>query len=454
MEKKELRLQIVNLHAAGIDVGSRSHVVAVDQHQENVRSFGVYTRDHEELISYLRKYKVTSVAMESTGSYWQALFSSLQKAGFQVILIGGSQSKNVRGRKTDVIDAIWIQKLHSLGLLSGSFLLTDTLQELRTYYNHHQHLIPQSKRYILKMQKSLRLMNIRLDVVLRDITGVSGLAIIEAILAGQRDPTKLSSLVNNKVKRSKEEIAASLHGSWRDELIFELRECLRLYRMYQSLLLECDNVIEELLLKYTPDVAVSVEDEKKMRGNYKNRAKNAIRFDIVKLSYQCFGTDLFAVSGISHNTVLCLMTNLGKDIHKFPTAKSFASWLRLVPNNKISGGKVISSRTPRGKSTIANTLRQVANSIGNLKDHDLTPFFKRIAYRKGRVAAITATARKLAVILWNMITKVQPYRKAEICQNNEKLRRIQLHNVRKRIHALDLSHEEMNNLLRIGPLPI
>lgn len=196
MEKEKMSLQVVNPYAAGIDVGSRTHVVAVDQNTENVRSFGGYTNDHQEIVAYLNSHGITTVAMESTGSYWQTLFSALQRSGFEVILVAGSQTKNVKGRKTDVIDAIWIQKLHSLGLLSGSFLPNDIMQELRPYYNHRQHLVEQIARYTIKMQKTLRLMNLRLDIAIRDITGKSGMTIIEAILAGHRDPQYLASLVD------------------------------------------------------------------------------------------------------------------------------------------------------------------------------------------------------------------------------------------------------------------
>ena len=199
MEKQTAALPVVNTHAAGIDIGSREHWVAVDQNKENVRSFGIYTQDHQQLIDHLREHGITSVAMESTGIYWQTLFNALQKAGFTVLLVGGSQTKNVQGRKTDLIDCLWIQKLHSLGLLSGSFLLSDTLQELRTYYYHRQHLIEQLATYTHKMQKALRLMNIRLDVAIRDITSKSGMAIIEAILGGQRDPQELASLDNKRL---------------------------------------------------------------------------------------------------------------------------------------------------------------------------------------------------------------------------------------------------------------
>lgn len=444
MSKKELPLQIVNPNAAGIDVGSRSHFVAIDQVKANVREFGVYTKDHEEMVRHLRSCNISTIAMESTGSYWQTLFNALQKAGFEVLLVGGAQTKNVKGRKTDVIDCMWIQKLHSLGLLSGSFLLSDKLQTLRTYYNHRQHIIEQAASYVNKMQKCLRLMNIRLDVAIRDVAGKSGRNIIEAILAGNRDPNFLASLVDIRVKKSKQEIAESLHGSWREELLFELAASLNFYKFYEKALAECDLAIEDVLIKNIPENKAGNELEGHSI-NKKNR-KHAPGFNVSSIAFQYFGTDLFAISGISHTTVLCLLTNIGHDLHKFPTAKSFAAWLRLVPNNKISGGRIISNRTPKGKNYIATVLRQAANSIGNQKNHDLTPFFKRIALRKGRVAAITATARKLAVIIWNMITKVQPYKKAEMQINTEKYKATQLKHIERRIGTLQLNQDELARL--------
>lgn len=447
MVKQEVSLQVVNLNTAGIDVGSRSHYVAIDQIKENVREFGVYTEDHEELINYLRNCHVNTIAMESTGSYWQTLFHALQKAGFDVLLVAGNQTKNVKGRKTDVIDCMWIQKLHSLGLLSGSFLLSDLLQELRTYYYHRQHLIEQAALYVHKMQKSLRLMNIRLDLAIRDVVGKSGLNIVEAILAGNRDPDSLASLVDIRVKKSKQEIADSLHGWWREELLFELKASLNFYKLYEKSLIECDQIIEQLLIKYIPQgLPLTNEEEKILKQTKKKDRKNAPGFNVSKIAYQYFRTNLFAISGISHTTVLCLMTNIGHDLHRFPTAKSFASWLRLVPNNKISGGRIISNHTSSGKNYIAIALRQAANSIGNQKGHELAPFFKRVLVRKGRIAAITATARKLAVIIWNMITKVQPYKKSEIQINSEKQKNAQLKQNERRIGTLQLSQEELTNL--------
>lgn len=446
MEKKTAALPVVNPQAAGIDIGSRTHWVAVDQNKENVRSFGVYTLDYQLLIDHLRQHGITSVAMESTGTYWQTLFNSLQEAGFDVMLVGGSQTKNVQGRKTDVIDCLWIQKLHSLGLLSGSFLLSNTLQELRTYYYHRQHLIDQLATYTHKMQKALRLMNLRLDVAIRDITSKSGLAIIDAILGGQRDPDELASLVDIRMKRSKEEIAQSLQGSWRQEYLFELKATLGFYRHYQQALLDCDQVIEQALRRSVPVESVPQSAQQTALTAKKKSSKNAPSFAISGLAYDYFQTDLFAISGISNSTVLCLMTTLGKDIHKFATAKSFASWLRLVPNNKISGGRIISHRTPSGKSYIAIALRQAANSIGNQANHELSPFFKRIAYKKGRVAAIMATARKLAVIIWNMLTKEGPYKKDQVIDKTKKTREAGLRQVQRRLVALDLSQDELMRL--------
>lgn len=446
MGKKELSLPILHPHAAGIDVGSRSHFVAIDQNKENVREFGVYTKDHEALIAYLWKSGTTTIAMESTGSYWQTLFNALQTAGFEVLLVGGSQTKNVKGRKTDVIDSIWIQKLHSLGLLSGSFLLSDALQQLRTYYHHRLHLLGQAAKYISKMQKAMRLMNIRLDIAIRDIVGKSGLTIIEAILSGSRDPSYLASLVDIRVKKSQAEIAASLEGEWPEELLYELKSSLDFYKKFDMALQECEQQINACLVKHLPLHTITSEEQTLLKETKKKKSKNAPVFKVQAIAYQYFKTDLYAISGVNDTTVLCLLTNMGNDIKKFSTAKSFASWLRLVPNNKISGGRIISSHTPSGKNVIAQALRQAANSIGNQKDHELTPFFKRIAYRKGRIAAITATARKLAIIIWNMLTKEEPYKKNEIEVNIKRQKAKTVKLLEKRVIALQLNQQEINKM--------
>jgi transposase len=428
MKKETEKLQIVNPNAAGIDVGAKSYMVAIDQNRSNVREFGVYTKDHCSMVEYFKQNSIQTIAMESTGSYWQTLFNYLQGAGFDVILVNGSQTKNVKGRKTDVLDCMWIHKLHSLGLLSGSFLLNDMLQELRTYYLHRQHLIEHKTSYGNRIEKSLRMMNIRLDIVLRDVTGKSGFTIIEAILNGERDPKYLAKLADIRVKKSQEEIANSLCGNWRPELLFELKSSLKFYKFYEQSLVECDKVIEQRLNEWIP-VQSSIQENAQNDSTKRKSSKHSPTFGISKFAFTYFGTDLYQIPGVSHGTILCLLTNVGNDIHKFGTAKSFASWLRLAPNNKISGGKIISSRSPSGKNHIAIALRQAANSIGNQKDHPLTPFFKRIAFKKGRISAVTATAHKLAVIIWNMIVKKQSFRVESIVKNIEAHKQTILKNI-------------------------
>jgi hypothetical protein len=301
--------------------------------------------------------------------------------------------------------------------------------------------------YINKMQKALRLMNIRLDVAIRDLTGKSGRAIVEAILAGQRDPNYLASLAHFRVKKTPEEIAAALHGNWRDDLLFELRSCLNFYDTYKKEILVCDQQIQVILLNFFPEAELlTLENKAPEKPIRKQVNRNSPSFNVRQLAFAHLKTDLFQIPGVSHSTVLCLLCNMGNDIKRFSSAKRFASWLRLVPNNKLSGGRIISSKTPKGKNAIALALRQAANSIGNQKEHPLTPFFKRIAYRKGRNAAITATARKLAVIIWNMITKTQSYLLPNPDFLIEKRRNEQVRNIKMRLSRLNLTHSEMTDL--------
>jgi hypothetical protein len=450
MKKQAISMTVIHPHAAGIDVGSKSHWVAVDQSHQNVREFGVYTKDHLLLIDYLRAHQITTVAMESTGSYWQTLFNALQQAGFEVILVKGSNTKNISGKKTDMLDCIWIQKLHSLGLLPASFLLSDYLQTLRAYYNQRQYLVNQTTKYVNKMQKAMRLMNIRLDVVLNDITGKSGRTIMEAILAGNQDPHYLASLADCRVKKSTEEIAQALQGQWREELLFELKSCLFFYDTYVTAISACDQKIESLLRKYQPPLQPEFQLSSKLPNKKEDKRKSKFGplFNVRQFAFMQFRTDLFQIPGVSHTVVLSLLCNMGTDINRFPSAKQFASWLRLVPNNKVTGGRIVSSRTPKGKNTIANSLRSAANSIGNQKEHPLTPFFKRIAFKKGRAAAITATARKLAMIIWHMITKAEHYKAYDYEPITQKRKATQIKNISKRLAKLNLSEDEMKMLFQ------
>lgn len=410
MQKKSVKMEVVNPNAAGIDIGSRSHFVAVGQAADDVREFGVYNEDLKAIATWLKENQIETVAMESTGTYWQSLFAALQAEGFKVILCNGKFTKNIKGKKSDVQDCQWIQKLHTLGLLSGSFLPDEATEQLRTYCRHRSNLLEQAADTTRKMQKYLRLLNFRLDVVVNDICGLTGQKIIDAICKGEKSPEKLAALRNGNCKKSEEEIAKALQTNGRNDYLFTLKHEYQMYLSLQSKITECDVEIETMLNQQINNDESKKQhhiDKKAHKRINKNTPKN---IDINLLAYQYFeGVDLLAIEGVSYSTVLTLMSEVGSGIHKFETAKQFASWLRLSPNNKISGGKVLSNKIPKGSNRLKIALRNAANAIGNLKDTALSNFFARISHRKGRVSAISATARKLAVIIWNMVVKGLPY---------------------------------------------
>ena len=358
-----------------------------------------------------------------------------------MLLVSGHQTKNLRA-KTDVKDCQWIQKLHSLGLLRGCFLPDEPTNRLRILHRHRHSLVEESAKMTNKMQKALRLMNLRLDVVLSDITGKSGIAIIKAILSGERNGNALAQLADNRVRKSKAQITDALQGQWSDEHIYELQDCFELYELLQTKIQCCDQRITTLLEGYTEDV---VFDPKQIHLTKKQvKGKNQPRFDLTTLSYKYYGVDLFAIEGISMNTVLTLITEIGQGIYKFKTAKQFASFLRLTPNNRVSGGKIISSRTKKGSNKFALALRNAANTIDRKKEGNLMLFFKRIAYRKGRAAAITATARKLAVIIWNMIVKKQPYNPINQIDYKESIKAKAIKSIQKRMKKLGITNTQLS----------
>lgn len=445
--QEQISLDVVNKNAAGIDIGSRSHWVAVGQTDDLIKEFGVYNENLYELADWLKQYNIASVAMESTGNYWQNLHAVLISKGFEVTLCNGKFTKNIKGKKTDVKDCQWIQKLHSLGLLSGSFLPDEDTEILRTFTRHRHNLIKQAASTTKKMQKYLRLMNIRLDVVVKDVVGLTGLKIIRAIALGETDPKKLASLRHYNCRKSEEEIAKALHSNDRKDFIYALKDELDTYDFTQNKIKECDNQIAEKLddiIGKDPEKQEHHIEKKSYKRINKNTPKN---IDINLKSYQIFkGTDLLAIEGMSYNTVLTIMSEIGYDgIKKFKTAKHFTSWLRLAPNNKVSGGKVLSSKIGKGSSRLKIALRNAANAIGNLKDSTpLRDFFHRISFRKGRVSAITATARKLAVIIWNMVTKGIPYQNPEGYLYLDQKRKLGLvKRIRKQIDKFGLTNDDL-----------
>ncbi len=445
-KRKKIEMEIINTNAAGIDIGSRSHFVAVGQSLEDVKEFGVYAEDLIEICEWLQSYKIISVAMESTGDYWQNLYVELVNYGFDVILCNGKFTKHAKGKKTDLKDSRWIQKLHTLGLLTSSFLPDGTTETLRTYCRQRTNLINLAAQASKKMQKFLKLLNFRLDVVVKDVCGLTGLTIIDDICKGNLDPELLAEHRHYNCRKPKEEIAKALHGNNREDYLFGLRQEYDCYLFYQKKIKACDKVIEQFVkqeLKKHPESRKLKTTDKP----YKRANKNAPQIkNFNQIAFKYFGgVDIFAIEGLSHATVLSIMSEIGPDgFKKFKTSKQFASWLRLAPNNKISGGKILSNRIPKGSNRLKIALRQAANAIGNLKDTDLSDFFRRIAYRKGRQSAVSATARKLAVIIWTMITKRVPYQPSTNYLFLDQKRKMKLvTRIKKNIAKFDLKPQDV-----------
>lgn len=444
--KKKIQMDIINPNSAGIDVGSKSHFVAVGQGAEDVREFGVYADDLTALCLWLKDHEVITVAMESTGNYWQNLYVELEKHGFQITLCNGKFTKNAKGKKTDVIDCKFIQQLHTLGLLSGSFLPDKTTEELRTYCRQRGNWIELAAEASHKMQKYLKLLNFRLDVVVKDVCGLTGLTIIADICKGNLNPEELAKHRHYNCRKSEEEIAKALRGNNREDYLFGLNQEHESYQFYQKKIEECDKHIARFL-KSQINSMPGVKKLKAEKKPYKRINKNAIKnLDLNQVAFKYFnGIDLMAIEGVSHSTVLSVISEIGYDGFKqFPTAKHFASWLRLAPNNKKSGGKYLSRRIPKGSNRLKISLRQAANAIGNLKDTHLSDFFRRVAFRKGRQAAVSATARKLAVIIWNMVVKRVSYKPpTEYLFLDQKRKMRLVTRIRKNIAKFDLSPEEL-----------
>lgn len=442
----KLGMDVVNFNAAGIDVGSRSHYVAVGQELEDVKEFGVYAQDLTTLCNWLIDCGVTTVAMESTGDYWQNLYTELIDFGFEVTLANGKFTKNAKGKKTDVKDCHWIQKLHTLGLLTGSFLPDMITEQLRTYCRQRTNWINLAASATHKMQKYLKFLNFRLDVVVKDVCGLTGMKIIEDICKGNLDPYKLAEHRHYNCRKPKEEIAKALHGNNRTDYLFGLQQEFESYKFFQRKIKACDKQIDTYIkneLKRHPD-------RKKLKTTnkpYKRINKNAPQIkNLNQIAFRYFeGVDLFAIEGLSHSSILSIMSEIGPEgFKKFRTSKHFTSWLRLAPNNKISGGKILSNRVPKGSNRLKIALRQAANAIGNLKDTHLSDFFKRVAFRKGRHAAVSATARKLAVIIWNMVTKKIKYNPPKPYLFLDQKRKLGLaKRIKKQIDKFDLKPEDL-----------
>jgi len=415
-------LTITNPDAAGIDVGSQVHYVAVPEGraQESVRSFGAYTAQLDELVQWLKDCRIKTVAMESTGVYWIPLYQKLEEAGFEVLLVDARQAKHVPGRKSDVQDCQWLEQLHRYGLLRAAFRPEDSVCRLRTLQRHRKDLVESAAMWIQHMQKALNEMNLHLHHVLSDISGLSGLAILDAILAGQRDPRKLASLAHYRVRKSQAQIAAALTGDYRPELLFVLRQSLQNYRQIQQQITQCDLSIEKQLAKMTdrqnPNQASEpTPPSPDLGGGKPRKRKSPVILEISLAGHlkRILGVDLTTIPGLDVLAILTLVSEIGTNMTKWRNEKAFVSWLGLSPNNKISGQRVLSSRTRKVVNRAATILRLAAMIVGKTNT-PLGSFYRRKRAQLGGPKAVTATARKLGCLIYRLVKNGQGYHEPDL----------------------------------------
>jgi transposase len=425
------QLAAVNLHAAGIDVGAEAHYVAVPpcDDPQPVRCFGAYTVDLAAIADWLALCGITTVALESTGVYWIPLFELLESRGFEVLLVDPQQVQKIKGRpKSDVHDCQWLQRLHTFGLLASAFRPPDQVCILRSYLRQRAMLLTYAGQHIQHMQKALTQMNIKLQHVVSDVTGETGMAIIRAILAGERDPAQLAHLRNYRCQHDEDTIAKALHGHWREEHLFALAQAVALYDMYHQQISACDRQIEAHLETFaerrTSEALPPVLRPRK-------RTRNRPRFDVRGALHRMTGVDLTAIEGIDEPTALTIISEIGLDMGRWPTVKHFTSWLGLCPHHQVSGGKVLSRSTKPCANRAATALRLAASCLQRSQSA-LGAFFRRMKARLGTPKAITATAHKLARLIYMLLKHGTAYVRQNMADYEQQYRNRMVQNLTRR----------------------
>lgn len=477
------QMPTVHPHAAGIDLGNAAHFVCVPTDsvpagESPVRQFGVFNPQLDEMVEWLKQHRVKTVAMESTGVMWIPVFQKLEAAGLEVLLVNTKRLKHVPGRKSDVLDCQWIQQLHSYGMLSASFRPADIICRLRTLMRQRETIISSAGRETQHMQKAMQEMGIHLHVALSDVSGQTGLAIIDAIINGERDPKQLVKLRHRCVRKSTErQMEAALQGDWREELLFVLRQSRAAYAFFQEQLAALDEKIIALLADIPPipppppsrshvstetaintENAGSVSSESPASGSAKeaygkerkkanckaSKGGNPLPRDVRPQLTGIFGTDLTRIPGLNTVGVLIILSEIGSDLKRWRDGDAFAAWLGLCPGSKISGGKVLSSRTPHVVNRVAILLRLAALAIGRT-DTCLGVFYRRIKSRHGAAKAMTATARKLAVLIYHLVTTRQEYQEQDLKRYDEKLQKTKILRLLKQAKELGFDLVPLQN---------
>lgn len=437
IQTEDLSLEVVHPNAAGIDIGNELHYVAVPPSRDSqpVGRFGCTTAELKAMAAWLKQCTIRTVAMQSTGVYWIAVYDILEQAGLEVYLVNARDTKNLPGRKSDVQESQWLMKLHTYGLLRNSFRPSQEIRTMRTYWRQRNDLVQAAARHTQRMQKALTQMNIQLAKVLSDVSGVTGQAIIKAILRGERDPHKLAALRDCRVKANEEQIARSLEGNWQPDLLFLLKQEQDGYEFCQKQMVECDRQLAQYL-QQRDDRSQGVPLPQEMRkGRLKKKKGNAPRFDLREGLYRMAGTDLTRIDSIDVMTATTVLSETGYDMTKWQTENHFVSWLRLCPDNRISGEKIIGKgRLPtNNRATIA--LKMAASTLWK-SDTYLGAQFRRLKTKLGAPCAIKAMAAKLARLVYRMLRHGMQYVDQGAPVYELKHRELQIHQLKRKAAKL------------------
>lgn len=433
-------LPISNHNAAGIDIGTTEYDVAISDGSDGhiVNKYGTFTNDLKVLVEWLKQNKIATVAIESTGVYWINLYLMLQESGIDPYLVNAKHVKNVTGRKKDDTDAIWLQKLHACGLLQKSFQPTSKFYTLRTFVRQRDKVLQKGADSTRRMQKALELMNVKIHNVISDILGKTGMQIIKAIIEGEREPKEFLKYKDGRIKASNEKIIESLTGIWKEEYIFLLQQAYESYWFSQKQAKECEKKIEEILFNLYADVLDG--DITGLSNTRKKGAvgKNQFSFDARKLMHGIVGVDLCKVDGLSEASVVKLISEIGIDMEKWKSGKHFAAWMNLVPNTKITGGKIISSKMQKKKNYAGLALRMASSNMSKSKS-PLGDYARRMKSRLGGKGAVIASAHKLAIIIYHLIKYQKEYEKNIIIENQITWKQRRIKNLEKQLTTLKKS---------------
>ena len=426
-------LEVTHPDAAGVDVGGAAHFAAVraDVTDEPVREFSCLTGDLHAMADWFEQCGVKIVAMESTGVYWIPLYEVLERRGFEVLLVNARHVKNVSGRKSDVLDCQWLQQLLTFGLLRGAFRPAEQMCALRALSRQRARLLRDQGRYVQHMHKAMTLMNIQLANVISDVAGTTGLKIVRAIVAGERDPHTLAAYRDARIHASEDEIAASLLGNWRDEHLFALKQALAAFDFCGTQLAECDSEVERAM------TLLHAHSGTPEPGKRRSRARNAPKFDVREHLFKICGVDLTRIDGIDVTTAMTVISEIGTDMGRFPTVKHFTSWLGLCPGTKISGGKVLGAATKRSVNRATQALKLAAAALRSSKSA-LGAYYRRMCARMDKGKAVTAAAHKLARLIYLMLTRGEEYTDQGQLYYEERYRERVVRNLSKKASELGL----------------